>query len=494
LEFDIHWEGFSSVKDWRLGSIKPEQGVNRKALDNPESCSLRYWFAVIKEWSAQNTNHLPLVLMIDVKKDDMADAPTYASGNVLRLNQYVTDTFGAQLFTLQDLQNLNFKWPLIGELLGRIIVVLTGSAVVKQQYLCWKGQQPAVAMNKHGLTVVVFTKDDQICYWSGRYKLDGSIEWLHTGLIAVGKRPSVAMNDEGFLMLVYESPTSEFMIYSVGKFLANGEVAWRDPKEYDTGVTPAIALQASGPRFVEVHKSQKNEILWYHVGKFEVMASNAASNSFTELLHIEWGPSKKFPNKDTGKTPSVRFSNRNPNKIEEIHLSQNTDKPWFWEAELKDMALEWDSKTHAQTEEQPFRSQCAVMSSSSSSIHAVSVEAKPEGLYWETEKKKGYIRPRQVMFVELAYPGDYQLASAAVGEHNKDVWFVSTKADSDLTVVNKFKQNGKLLRLVSYNDKNWSVPKDPRNAPTIMATDYPEKEAFHKVYQDTVTNYSKLSS
>ena len=40
----------------------------------------------------------------------------------------------------------------------------------------------AVAMNKHGLIVEVHTKDDQMYYWSGRYKLDGSVEWLHTGL------------------------------------------------------------------------------------------------------------------------------------------------------------------------------------------------------------------------------------------------------------------------------------------------------------------------
>ena len=39
----------------------------------------------------------------------------------------------------------------------------------------------AVAANKNGTIIQVCNKADQVCYFSGKYNQDGSVDWLHTG-------------------------------------------------------------------------------------------------------------------------------------------------------------------------------------------------------------------------------------------------------------------------------------------------------------------------
>lgn len=178
------------------------------------------------------------------------------------------------------------------------------------------------------------------------------------GCIVAGRKPAVAINDQGYLLLVFEALSEDNMMYCVGKILASGEVIWREPKQYDKGVTPTIALQSSGSYFVEVHKSQKNYNLWSHVGKFEVVGTGNPE-SFTEHVNVEWGPSKKYVNQETGKLPTVKFSKSNPNHVEAVHLSHKTNKTWKWEADLNtDMTLHWDVNSHVQTPEQQYKNQC----------------------------------------------------------------------------------------------------------------------------------------
>lgn len=38
-------------------------------------------------------------------------------------------------------------------------------------------------------------------------------------------------------------------------------------RQYDNGVAPAVAV--AGQTVVEVHKSQNNDTLWYHVGTIQ---------------------------------------------------------------------------------------------------------------------------------------------------------------------------------------------------------------------------------
>jgi hypothetical protein len=55
-------------------------------------------------------------------------------------------------------------------------------------------------------------------------------------------------------------------------------IDWRASAFYDNGVQPSVAVHSSGLA-IEVHKSQSNTQIWYHIGKFE-------NNTF------QWGPSR----------------------------------------------------------------------------------------------------------------------------------------------------------------------------------------------------------
>jgi hypothetical protein len=78
-------------------------------------------------------------------------------------------------------------------------------------------------------------------------------------------------------------------------------------RQYDQGVTPAVAT--AGQTVVEVHKSQNNDTLWYHVGTIQ-------GNQ------INWGPSRQY---DHGVTPPVVIAGQ---IVIEIHQSENNDTLW----------------------------------------------------------------------------------------------------------------------------------------------------------------------
>jgi hypothetical protein len=79
---------------------------------------------------------------------------------------------------------------------------------------------------------------------------------------------------------------------------------------YDNGVTPSIAV--SGTVAVEVHKSQNNDRLWYHVGTIDAATKK-----------IDWGPSDDY---DNGVTPAVAVVGTT---AVEVHKSQNNDTLWY---------------------------------------------------------------------------------------------------------------------------------------------------------------------
>lgn len=336
----------------------------------------------------------------------------------------------------------------------------------------------AVATNESGAVVEVHTSQDQLYFWTGKRNLEGALRWSHTGYIGPGRKPAIAMNEEGYLLLVYEALTEDNMMYAVGKLLETGEVVWREPKQYDKGVTPAIALQPSGPYFVEVHRSQKNDNLWSHVGKISIIKTDNAES--TALAHVEWGPSKKFVNQETGKEPTVKFSRTNPNHVEAIHRSHKTNKAWKWEADLnvETMTLNWDVKSHVQTTEQQYKRNSSVAEGKS-----VSVESKEDAIRWKTETNTGLLKPKQVFFVGMNYP---QETNNWNEDMKKDVWFIQVKPDADLNYLSRFK-NGKIVQVCHYNDN--AMPSDPRLAPNIATADFPHQQQFHEMHHEMFTRY-----
>lgn len=99
-------------------------------------------------------------------------------------------------------------------------------------------------------------------------------------------------------------------------------------KQYDSGVTPAVALSEN--TIVEAHHTSNGftDTLWYHVGKI---------NNDT----IEWGKSYKY---DTGLLPAVAFHD---NLVVETHVS-TTKKLWYRVGLLNpgDKTIAWGMSQH----------------------------------------------------------------------------------------------------------------------------------------------------
>jgi len=462
--------------DWRVGVFSPET-TDQQAL------SLRHWLGVINNWTQSTHFRMPLVIILDIK-DELVNAPSFGGGAMLvRIGNLIKEFFGTRTFWFPEL--VKGKWPTVQQLIGRVIPVITGSARAKQYYL-GTGQEPAVAGNKNGTVVQVCNKADQVCYFSGKYNQDGSIDWQHTGSVGTGKNPAVAINDEGHVITVFEYIAESKLMYAVGKVLANGDIAWNEPKHYDKGVTPSIAMQAAGKHFIEVHKSQNKDNLWYHVGKIDSLENSNSNNSNNansnngnpEMFAIDFGPSKKYPKEDSGKDPSVRFSTTKANRVESIHLSVKTGKAWLWDGDLNpDGTIEWDMKTHAQVAEQPFKNKCTVPAN-------ICVENKQDILYWNTGKT-GIVKPKQQFFVELSL----EEVTTWPEELKLECSFVSVKVGTDPSAVVKFKSDGKVVRMINCNDQGW-VPQDVTAVANIIATDLPEGK-YHQTYLEVLNNLAK---
>jgi hypothetical protein len=97
-------------------------------------------------------------------------------------------------------------------------------------------------------------------------------------------------------------------------------------RQYDNGVTPAVALQVG---LVEVHKSQDNDTLWYRVG-IELQGDQ-----------IDWGPSRQY---DQGVTPAVVIASQivaGQQIVIEVHKSQNNDTLWYHVGTIQDDQINW---------------------------------------------------------------------------------------------------------------------------------------------------------
>ncbi|TMQ90067.1 hypothetical protein ETD83_37055, partial [Actinomadura soli] len=128
---------------------------------------------------------------------------------------------------------------------------------------------------------------------------------LHTAIKRIlddpGSRPTLPGVDEG-------SPV--------------GDQNFGDAARYDTGISPAVALNA-GNVLVEVHRSQSVSTLWYHVGRV---------NGDT----IDWGGSIEY---DQGITPSVAITDHG--LVVEVHQSQGANTLWYHVGRVNGDTIDW---------------------------------------------------------------------------------------------------------------------------------------------------------
>jgi hypothetical protein len=166
LEFDIHCynpllTGFPVVEDFQLGHNKPNEEVSQ-AEDNPHSISLSDWIDILVNWAKKNPDHAPITLCLDIKENFVKADPDF---NLTLLNSRIHNKLNRRLYTHHDLINRNHgsligtEWPPVKEIVGKIIVVLTGDHDTKWMY--WK----TIALK------------DQSCFIAYSYEDDGEREY-----------------------------------------------------------------------------------------------------------------------------------------------------------------------------------------------------------------------------------------------------------------------------------------------------------------------------
>jgi hypothetical protein len=137
-----------------------------------------------------------------------------------------------------------------------------------------------------------------------------SVNWGASHQYDDGITPSVASNDGGLVVEVHQSQNNDGLWYHVGQLDAsNKTVAWGDSHEYDDGATPSVAM-TSGGLVVEVHRSQNNDGLWYRVGQ-------ADGPSRT----IAWGDSHQYD--PGGQYPYVAINGSG--LVVEVHQTTKTE-------------------------------------------------------------------------------------------------------------------------------------------------------------------------
>jgi hypothetical protein len=256
LELDFHDNDFAGQGDYRVGHDEPGDGVAH-GNGNPDTDYLIDWLGVIQRWSRNHPQHAPITLALDVK-DDLTDQNDAAHGNMAAMNDRLLAVFGTRLFRPDQ---LGAVWPTIDELRGRVIVVVSGNKGNRLLYLHDPGHHPGVTMDRCGRVVEVHDSGDgELWYWTGQLRKDGTITWHRHG-------------------------------------------------QYDTGITPSVALLDDGT-LIEVHQSEDNDGLWYHVGFLTIEND------------IRWSPSHQFGN---GSGPTIRFDDGSNVEMTEIHRCGGTN-------------------------------------------------------------------------------------------------------------------------------------------------------------------------
>jgi hypothetical protein len=142
-----------------------------------------------------------------------------------------------------------------------------------------------------------------------------------------GAATSVDINASNVVVEVHQSEAEGTLWYHVGRLDGN-TIKWEKSSKYDDGITPTVALNDQGS-VVEVHQTQNrlSSSLWYRVGTVNPSG-----------LSINWGNSSQF---DDGNNPSVALNNGGV--AVEVHETSNRidNKLWYHVGRLEGNTLKW---------------------------------------------------------------------------------------------------------------------------------------------------------
>ena len=156
LEYDIHDDRIQEVGDFEVYHLPKHVDAAINIDGNPGDLLLSNWLTLLKDWSDEQSNeHAPITLFIELKDciTDTNNEPSELYG-IKRLNKVILDTLSPNyLYSHSDFRKNEYKWPTVGKLKGRVIIVLTsywggywasseGGFESRLQYLnnCLKGE------------------------------------------------------------------------------------------------------------------------------------------------------------------------------------------------------------------------------------------------------------------------------------------------------------------------------------------------------------------
>jgi hypothetical protein len=196
---------------------------------------------------------------------------------------------------------------------------------------------PAVAINDNNQVVEVHSKysiipTNELYYRTGTLdNTTGIITWMVSKEFDEGIDPSVAINNDGYVVEVHRARTSNKLWYNVGKVQTDGTITWGsmgDYRNYDTGQFPAVAL--NGDQILEAHNST-TDYLWSRIGLLD------ADNK-----KINWKDSRgkstySYPFEADGSLHADVALNATSSA--EIHKSSNN--LWFRPGKLSNTVMAW---------------------------------------------------------------------------------------------------------------------------------------------------------
>ncbi len=200
-------------------------------------------------------------------------------------------------------------------------------------------------------------------------------------------------------------------------------MTWHRHGRYDSGVTPAVALNDAGD-VVEVHQSQNATTLWYRVGRLDTQGE------------ITWSSSSRY---DDGVLPTVKFTDPAGTRIREIHRSPSNSQNWTWDGALDAGAATVTWSGNAKTSDARYDKTTSVSGTSRVRVwNGADGPTPAQTLRVDTDRHTGdRIRYPQRAFVE------FQKGDSA--ELQQDALFYAAPA-GESSFITAARQAGRLVR------------------------------------------------
>ncbi|MEW9503338.1 hypothetical protein [Jeotgalibacillus marinus] len=203
-----------------------------------------------------------------------------------------------------------------------------------QTILYGHGQDPTITVLENGdvLSVYQGENDDDLYYRLGEYKeQEQMIEWNSTDYkYDSGKKPSITLLDNGYILEVHEDHTTDDLLYNLGKY-KDGEIDWFSKgNHYDTGNDPSVTVLDNG--IIQfVHEKDGN--IYHKLGDYR----NNGEMYWITPYDVNTNPTD--PNYSTGDDPTITLMDHGLS----LAIKSENDKIYYQIGEQKNGSVYWTS-------------------------------------------------------------------------------------------------------------------------------------------------------